>query len=165
MKQAYGGVLIDLSGQVLLREAADHRGQGGWTFAKGKPKLGETPEDTALREVLEETGLKAKVLAKIPGRFVGSRRCNEYFLMLPLEDTGTHDGETLSIRWVPLEEAIELISQSRRPNRRARDLQLLRAAFELLSSMFGAGERRGPAAPFKRGSASEEPKQLMPSGI
>ena len=40
-------------------------------LAKGKPKGKETPVATALRGVLEETGLKAQVLAKIPGRFVG----------------------------------------------------------------------------------------------
>ena len=62
MKQAYGGVVIDLAGQVLLREPAKRsRRPAGWTFAKGKPAPGETPEETALREVLEETGLTIDV--------------------------------------------------------------------------------------------------------
>jgi len=135
MKQAYGGVLIDTDGRVLLREAADRHSPSqsrGWTFPKGKPKWNETPEATALREVLEETGLRAEILARIPGRFVGARTCNEYFLMRPLEDTGSYDRETLATKWVAFDEAVELISQSRRPKRRARDLLLLEAAFTLL---------------------------------
>lgn len=136
MKHAYGGVIIDTTGQVLLREALNHRGSAGWTFAKGKPKRGETPEETALREGPEETGLKAKILTRIPGHFVGSRTCNQYFLMLPLEDTGTYDGETLAVKWADQQEAVALISSTRRPKPRARDLQVLHAAFALFRALF-----------------------------
>ena len=91
MKKAYGGVVINTEGRVLLREPMDHYKGDFWTFPKGKPEFGESPEQTALREVLEETGYRAEILAKIPGRFEGSRTSNEYFLMVPLEDTGHFD--------------------------------------------------------------------------
>ena len=56
MKKAYGGVLINDAGHVLLREPANHYGGYVWTFAKGNPDPGESAEEAALREVLEETG-------------------------------------------------------------------------------------------------------------
>jgi 8-oxo-dGTP pyrophosphatase MutT (NUDIX family) len=135
MKNAYGGVVIDLGGQVLLREPVERRGGVGWTFAKGKPEPGETPEETALREVREETGIQAKILARLPGSFDGAKKRNWYFLMVPLEDTRCYDHETLAVRWVDQERAAELISRTRKANRRARDLQVLRAAFELFRSL------------------------------
>ena len=33
---------------------------GYWGFPKGKPEEGETPKDTALREIFEETGIVVK---------------------------------------------------------------------------------------------------------
>jgi 8-oxo-dGTP pyrophosphatase MutT (NUDIX family) len=135
MKKAYGGVVIDLGGQVLLREPVDAHHRIAWTFAKGKPKGGETPEETALREVREETGVEAKILARVSGSFDGARTCNRYFLMVPLEVTGAYDEETLAVRWVTREQAAELISQTRKANRRARDLLVLEAAFNLFKSL------------------------------
>ena len=45
---AYGGVLIDDAGRILLREPTDHFGGYVWTFAKGRIDKGETPEQAAL---------------------------------------------------------------------------------------------------------------------
>ena len=131
MKQAYGGVVINRNSQVLLRQPAGHYKGDRWTFAKGKPMPGESAEQTALREVLEETGCRAEVLARIPGAFEGSRTRNEYFLMAPLEDTQRFDGETQAVRWVSAEEARQLIQLNERPNRRRRDLRVLKLAFAL----------------------------------
>ena len=131
MKQAYGGVVINRNSQVLLRQPAGYYKGDRWTFAKGKPMPGESAEQTALREVLEETGFRAEVLARIPGSFEGSRTRNEYFLMAPLEDTQRFDGETQAVRWVSAEEARQLIQLNERPNRRRRDLRVLKLAFAL----------------------------------
>src|ERR1700746_2049148 len=99
MRKAYGGVVVNPSGQVLLREPAGHYKGDIWTFPKGKPEAGESPDQTAVREVLEEPGFQAEIIAKIPGTFDGSRTSNEYFLMLPIEDTKRFDAETQAIRW------------------------------------------------------------------
>jgi len=133
MRKAYGGVLINSSGQILLREPAAHDKGDVWTFAKGKPAPGESPEQTALREVLEETGYRAQIIAKIPGTFEGSRTSNEYFLMVPLEDTKQFDAETQSVRWVSGAEARELILLNLKPNRRRRDLRVLKLALNLFA--------------------------------
>jgi ADP-ribose pyrophosphatase YjhB (NUDIX family) len=129
MKKSYGGVVINQNGQVLLREPAGQFGGYAWTFAKGEPNPGETIEDTALREVLEETGVKARILAKIPGVFRGSTTDNEYFLMAAEEDTKTFGDETKAVRWVKQSEAEELIMKTPNITGRKRDLQLLQAAF------------------------------------
>lgn len=41
---------------VSFSEREGHYNGRVWTFAKGGPNLGESPEQTALREVLEKTG-------------------------------------------------------------------------------------------------------------
>jgi hypothetical protein len=63
----FGGVLIDEQGRVLLREPTNHFGGYVWTFPKGGSERGETPEATALREVLEETGYEAEIVCRLPG--------------------------------------------------------------------------------------------------
>jgi 8-oxo-dGTP diphosphatase len=135
MKKAYGGVVINAAGEVLLREPADHYHGYAWTFAKGKPLTGESPAETALREVLEETGVRAKILLKLPGSFDGSRTSNEYFLMTAIEETGRFDSETVAVRWATRDEAAELILQTLKPKRRRRDLRVLKIAYALLESL------------------------------
>ena len=144
MKKAYGGVVINPSGQVLLREPAGHYIGDVWTFAKGKPEFGESPEQTAVREVLEETGYRAEIVAKIPGSFDGSRTSNEYFLMVPVEDMKQFDAETQAIRWAAGKEARQLIQLNQKPNRRRRDLRVLKLALALFRSLEPALHRSDP---------------------
>jgi len=61
---AYGSLLFDARGRTLLRKPSNHFGGYVWTFAKGKPDAGEQPEQTALREVHEETGYVCRVLVR-----------------------------------------------------------------------------------------------------
>ena len=135
MRKAYGGVVINASGQILLREPAFHYKGDFWTFPKGKPESWESPEQTAVREVLEETGYRVEILAKIPGTFDGSRTSNEYFLMAPLEDTGHFDEETQAVRWASGTEARQLMQLNLKPKRRRRDLRVLRRALALFRSV------------------------------
>ena len=131
MKKAYGGVVIDDFGRVLLREPAWHYNDQVWTFAKGGPNHDESPEQTALREVFEETGVQAQIVTKLPGTFDGAVTSNEYFLMRPIAETGKFDWETWTVKWVTQEEAARLISLTLKAKRRERDLQVLEAAYAL----------------------------------
>jgi 8-oxo-dGTP diphosphatase len=139
VKKAYGGVVIDSMGRVLLREPTDHYKGHVWTFAKGKPEWGESPEQTALREVLEETGVRARIVAKVPGVFEGSTTSNEYFLMSPIEDSGQFDAETQRTTWANKEQARQLILLTAKLRRRRRDLRVLKLAFGLFDALQTSG--------------------------
>ena len=84
-----------------------------WTLPKGTPNAGETREQTALREVAEETGLDVRItdlLDSIEYWFVqrGTRihKTVHYFLMEPIGgDLANHDHEFDDVRWVRFDEA------------------------------------------------------------
>ena len=59
-----GGVVFDPQGRVLLIAYPASRG-GGWSFPKGHIDPGETFEVAAVREVLEEGGVKAEIFAAL----------------------------------------------------------------------------------------------------
>jgi 8-oxo-dGTP diphosphatase len=138
MKRAFGGVLINDAGRVLLRKPRALHKTRVWTFAKGKPDDGETAEETALREVFEETGVRARIVRRVPIPPEELETQDEYFLMTPLEETGRFDDETTAIVWATRDQADELISMTEDPARRARDLKILRFAYETFASANGS---------------------------
>jgi 8-oxo-dGTP pyrophosphatase MutT (NUDIX family) len=138
MKRAYGGVLINNAGRVLLRKPRNLHKTRVWTFAKGKPEGAETGEQTAIREVFEETGVRARIIRRVPIPPEELQNQDEYFLMEPLVETGRFDDETTAIVWATRDEADELISMTEDPERRARDLKILRFAFEAFASASGS---------------------------
>lgn len=93
-----------------------------WQLPKGAVGKEETAEGAALREVREETGLKAELLAPIDkieywfySKSQGDRvRIHKYvyfFLMRFLSgDTGDHDFEVREARWMEIDRAIDLLS-------------------------------------------------------
>ena len=129
---SFGGVVVNAEGKILLRKPKGEFDGYVWTFAKGRPKSRQTPEETALQEVEEETGWQCEIIRKIPGRFEGGTTVTEYFLMRPRDDTGRHDDETKEIVWVTPEEAEKLISMTQNGIGRCRDLAVLKAALVIL---------------------------------
>ena len=91
-----------------------------WSLPKGTPNNGETVEETAIREVTEETGLEVEVqepLGAITYWFVrptDGARCHKvvhYYLMRPTGgDTNKHDHEFDEVRWFPGEEALRILN-------------------------------------------------------
>lgn len=89
-----------------------------WTLPKGTPDAGETIEQTALREVTEETGLDVRITAPLDAihyTFVQSgRRIHKtvhYFLMEPTGgDLARHDREFDQVRWVSFDDAPGLLT-------------------------------------------------------
>ena len=62
-----GGIVLrqaqDKSGpKVLVTQHSKHK---GWDFPKGHREIYESEEKTALREVEEETGIKAEIIEKV----------------------------------------------------------------------------------------------------
>ena len=122
---AYGGLVLDGQQRVLLREPAGHFGGYVWTFAKGRPNPGETPAQTALREVAEETGVHATVVGHLPYAYAGSTGTTAFCVMHDTGQRSAWDGETAAICWASLQEAEQLVSQTTVPAGRQRDLQVL----------------------------------------
>ncbi len=84
-----------------------------WTFPKGHLEPGEKAPEAALREVEEETGYRCEIIKpfeRVEYFFqrdgVLIKKSVVWFLMKPLEKTGTHDPkEILETEWVSLAEA------------------------------------------------------------
>jgi 8-oxo-dGTP pyrophosphatase MutT (NUDIX family) len=135
-----GGIVVS-SQQDRLSLVVGMRRRGRdavtWTLPKGTPDPGETLEQTAVREVTEETGLEVRIvepLSAIEYAFVQDssriRKTVHYFLMVPTGgDLSLHDHEFERVRWVPFDEAGSLLSF-------ATERELVAAAAERLA---GAG--------------------------
>ena len=107
-----------------------------WVFPKGTPDVGESVEETALREVREETGLEVEIVRPIgqieywfavPGERV--HKVVQFFLMRALGgDVSRHDHEYDEVRWVPVSEARRLLSYDTYRDMLDRALEALRDA-------------------------------------
>ncbi len=115
---AAGGVVVRGTGDDLEVVIAGRDSDRTWVFPKGTPDAGETIEQTALREVREESGLDVDIVRPIgvieywfavPGERV--HKFVHFFLMRPLGgDVSRHDHEYDDVRWVPASEARRLLT-------------------------------------------------------
>jgi len=113
---AAGGVVIrtgDRGPEVVIAGR-----EGMWVLPKGTPDGHERIEETATREVREETGLDVRIvrpLGAIQYWFALPRqrvhKTVHFFLMEALGgDTSRHDHEYEEVRWVPVDDARRLLS-------------------------------------------------------
>ena len=117
------------------------RSKPRWQLPKGLVDPGETPEIAAVREVREEAGVDAEILAPIEvveywyygteagGRVRYHKRVHFFLLEYRSGDVADHDREVMQARWVSLPEATEMLAfdSERRVAERAREM-LERAA-------------------------------------
>ncbi|MDB5034297.1 MAG: hydrolase [Chlorobi bacterium] len=108
-----GGVVLRRTGEgqleVLLIQHSMHR---GWSFPKGWVEPGETPQQAAIREVEEESGVLAEIIADLPPTryfFVNREKQRvaktvTWYLMRYLgEGNQTHAFEVSAVEWLPIE--------------------------------------------------------------
>lgn len=116
-----GGVVYKKEDNEIFILLAQHSQHHGWVFPKGligDKEKGETKESTAVREVEEETGAKAKILkplAPITYWYVLEKekfkKTVYYFLMEYLEgDITHHDHEMENVEWVPKDRVLEKLT-------------------------------------------------------
>ena len=122
-----GGLVFRQSGNLIetllcARARPGYYGEDApltWRLPKGTPEHGETVEETAQREVQEETGVHVNVLAPITSIqyfFVGHDDGVRYdktvyfYLMEPRGGcTDDHDAEFDVVEWCSYEQALELL--------------------------------------------------------
>jgi len=107
-----GGIVYKKVGKKRLWLVAQHSQHKGWVFPKGligDHQKGESSEETAVREVQEETGIKGKIITKLPQpstyfySWAGEKRFKtvEYFLMEYVSgETSDHDWEMQEVEWL-----------------------------------------------------------------
>jgi 8-oxo-dGTP pyrophosphatase MutT (NUDIX family) len=103
----------------LICQHSQHK---GWVFPKGligDTYTDESQEETAVREVEEETGVKAKIIKELPAPvshwyvFKGEKRFKTvyYYLMeFVAGDITKHDHEMMDVKWVRQEEAMSTLT-------------------------------------------------------
>jgi ADP-ribose pyrophosphatase YjhB (NUDIX family) len=99
------GCIIEREGHYLLCQRAIPPRVGTWTLPAGFMENGETTEQAALREVWEETGVRAEILS--PYSIFSVPRISEVYIIFracALEITGQHGPETLAYRFFAAEE-------------------------------------------------------------
>lgn len=116
-----GGIVVRHdAGRLQLVIGSRRRERDGrtWTLPKGTPKRGESTEETAIREVMEETGLQVRItgpLDSIAYTFVQSgtriHKTVHYFMMEPVGgDLAGHDHEFDTVRWIDFSEATTVLT-------------------------------------------------------
>lgn len=110
-----GGLVVDHVTDAtcgVLIGRTDRRGELEWVLPKGHVEAGETTEQTAVREVREETGLESRVVASlgdIDYWFVADNRrihktVHHYVLEVVGGTIGSDDVEVSEVAWVPIDE-------------------------------------------------------------
>lgn len=100
---------------LICKDAGYHR----WVLPKGLVGTGESYEQAALREVQEETGIRARLVSSLgePEKYVymagGVRVFKRVYYFLMEYESGsidTHDHEMEDVRWVSIDEALDLLA-------------------------------------------------------
>jgi 8-oxo-dGTP pyrophosphatase MutT (NUDIX family) len=144
-----GGLVIDNIDKPREEQVAaligrvDRRGRMLWSLPKGHIELGETAEQTAIREVAEETGIQGSVLAAL-GRidywFVTDGRrvhktVHHYLMRCSGGELCDEDVEVAEVAWVPIPELPSRLAY-------ADERKLAEVADELIDKL----QTDGPAA-------------------
>lgn len=112
-----------------------------WALPKGTPEPDESLEETALREVAEETGLGVTIVRDLgtieyefarPSQGVRFEKTVHHYLMQP-DGTGgveQHDGEYDLVEWFPAEQALRLMTYRN-------EAHVVRRALDAIDEMAG----------------------------
>ncbi|MCY4640669.1 MAG: NUDIX hydrolase [Chloroflexi bacterium] len=90
-----------------------------WALPKGKPEPGESLEETARREVEEETGLRVEIERDVgeiryvytePGGARVAKVVHHYLMTAVSGDPGDHDDEYDVVAWMPAPRALRRLT-------------------------------------------------------
>lgn len=149
-----GGLVVDGIDRPREEQVAaligrvDRRGRMQWSLPKGHIEQGETAEQTAVREVAEETGIHGHVLAALgsidfwfvtEGRRV-HKTVHHYLLRFSGGELCDSDVEVSEVAWVPVLELPHRLAY-------ADERRLARKAHELIERLQSGGPSALPPLP------------------
>lgn len=113
-----GGAVIKFEAGSPFVAMIATRGRTRWGLPKGAVSEGETSEQAALREVLEETGLEARIVRLIDtieyffraGDTLIKKKVDFYLMLHAGGTLAPQLSEVDDVEWVPLSEGIERAS-------------------------------------------------------
>ncbi|MQF99014.1 MAG: NUDIX domain-containing protein [SAR202 cluster bacterium] len=116
---SYGGVVYDNKTHQIIICGWAHGAEWLWGLPKGTPDVGESNEETAIREVTEETGLHVSIshfVDSINYSFIRTSDnvlCHKtvgFYLMNAIGGSiEDHDAEFDQVKWVVPEEAAKML--------------------------------------------------------
>lgn len=111
-ERSYGAVVLNEKEEFLLIR---HRYGGHWDFPKGHKEKGETDRETALREVLEETGLnlelgEERIFRSTYSPREGVDKVVEFFVGRGVGEVRVQEKEVTDFGYFSYEEALEKIT-------------------------------------------------------
>ncbi len=119
-----GGLVVDGAGAAAVGAVIARLNRAGrveWCLPKGHLELDETPEQAAVREIEEETGIKGRIVEglgtidywfSVEGKRV-HKHVHHYLLLATggaLTTEGDPDQEAIDVAWVPLSELDERLA-------------------------------------------------------
>jgi 8-oxo-dGTP pyrophosphatase MutT (NUDIX family) len=115
-----GGVVFRKGSDVIEVLVCGRASDNLWALPKGTPEPNETLEETARREVREETGVEAEIDGLVgeirywfsrPQEGVRYHKTVRHYLLRPVGgDPSLHDHEFDEVRWVAVHEALKLLT-------------------------------------------------------
>ncbi len=116
-----GGLVLDLGGEIphgALIGRTDRKGRLRWSLPKGHLEDGESPQQAAVREVAEETGIEGVIfgeLGVIDYWFVAEGRrihktVHHYLLRATGGELSDADIEVTEVAWVPLPDIVRRLA-------------------------------------------------------
>ena len=110
-----GGCLFNNEGKVLLQKRGDF---GKWGFPGGAIELGEKPEEAAIREFKEETGLEVEIESLLGVysdsnmKYPNGDQAQSIFIVYKLKAVSGElicdNDETLELKYFALDELLEM---------------------------------------------------------
>ena len=116
-----GGLVLDGRSDhanAALIARRDRRGRLIWSLPKGHVEGAETHEQTAVREVAEETGVTGEIVAPlgiidfcfVTGRSQIHKTVHHYLLLRTAGELSDEDLEVSAVAWVPLGEVADRLA-------------------------------------------------------